>query len=47
VALTPFLTPGAGKTAYSLQVALQHASSVSLPTTGGLPPAPVVKKIRW
>lgn len=47
VALTPFLTPGAGKTAYSLQVALQQASSVSLPTTGGLPPAPVVKRDKW
>lgn len=44
VALTPFLTPGVGKTAYSFQVALQNASNVSLPTTGGLPPAPAPKK---
>jgi Ferritin-like domain len=40
VALTPFLTPGAGKTAYSLQNALEGSPSVSLATMGGLPPAP-------
>jgi hypothetical protein len=37
VALTPFLTAGAGKVAYSLETALQGAASVSLPTSGGLP----------
>jgi hypothetical protein len=45
-ALTPFLSPGAGKTAYSFPVALQRASDVSLPTSGGLPPAPKPKKDR-
>jgi len=39
-ALTPFLTPGAGKTAYSLQTALEGAPSISLPSTGGLPKPP-------
>ncbi|HTC62257.1 MAG TPA: ferritin-like domain-containing protein [Candidatus Saccharimonadales bacterium] len=43
VALTPFLTPGTGKTAYSLQAALQGSSAVSLPCTGGIPAVPVVK----
>lgn len=42
VALKPFLTAGTGKTAYSLQAALQGASAVSLPCTGGIPAAPVV-----
>ncbi len=37
VALTPFLSAGSGKVAYSLETALQGAPSVSLPTTGGLP----------
>ena len=35
-ALTPFLTPSTGQ-AYSLAVALANQSSVSTPTTGGLP----------
>jgi hypothetical protein len=39
VALTPFLTSGSGKTAYSLQAALQGSAAVSLPCTGA-PPAP-------
>jgi hypothetical protein len=43
VALTPFLTPGTGKTAYSLQAALQGAPTVLLACTGGLPALPVVK----
>jgi len=43
VALTPFLTPGTGKTAYSFQAALQGSPAVSLPCTGGIPAAPVVK----
>jgi hypothetical protein len=43
IALTPFLTPGSGKTAYSLQAALQGSPAVSLPCTGGIPAAPVVK----
>jgi hypothetical protein len=38
VALTPFITPGTGKTGYSLGTALSGASGVSEPTTGGLPP---------
>ena len=37
-ALTPFLSAGSGKTAYSFGTALANASSVSLPCTGGLPP---------
>ena len=40
VALTPFLGPGGGKIAYSLQTAVEGAPSVSLATMGGLPPAP-------
>ncbi len=38
VALTPFITPGSGKTGYSYATALSGASSVAAPTTGGLPP---------
>jgi hypothetical protein len=41
VALTPFLAPGPGLTAYSLQIALANAGSVSDVATGG-PPAPLV-----
>lgn len=41
VALTPFLAPGPGLSAFSLQVALSNASSVSTPATGA-PPAPPV-----
>ncbi len=41
VALTPFLSGGSGKTAFSLQAALQGAVAVSLPCTGGLPAPPV------
>ncbi len=37
VALTPFITPGSGKTGYSYATAIAKASSVSVPTTGGLP----------
>lgn len=37
-ALTPFLAPGSGLTAYSLATALQNKTSVSLPCTGGIPP---------
>jgi hypothetical protein len=37
VALTPFLTPSTGP-AYSLATALANQSTVSIPTTGGLPP---------
>ena len=44
VALTPFLTPGKGKTAYSLQNALGDASRVSLPCTGGVPAPPAPRK---
>jgi len=36
-ALTPFITPGPGKTAYSFATAISGASAVSVPTTGGLP----------
>lgn len=35
--LTPFLTPGSGKKAFSLASALAGAGKVSVPTTGGLP----------
>ncbi len=38
-ALTPFLAPGSGLTAYSLAAALKNQASVSLPCSGGLPPA--------
>lgn len=41
VALTPFLGAGTGKTAYSLQAALQGAAAVSLPCTGAPPTPPV------
>jgi len=41
VALTPFLAPAPGFTAYSLQTALANAGSVSLAAHGG-PPAPPV-----
>jgi hypothetical protein len=40
-ALTPFLGPGNGLTAYSLPIALANAGSVSDVATGG-PPAPLV-----
>jgi hypothetical protein len=40
-ALTPFLGPGTGLTAYSLPIALANAGSVSDVATGG-PPAPLV-----
>ncbi|MGB7438722.1 MAG: hypothetical protein WBR26_19140 [Candidatus Acidiferrum sp.] len=36
-ALTPFITPGAGKMAFSFSTALAGAPEVSVPTTGGLP----------
>ncbi len=36
-ALTPFLTPATGP-AYSFQAALKGSSTVSIPSTGGLPP---------
>lgn len=36
-ALTPFITPGNGKTAFSFSTALAGAPSVDVPTTGGLP----------
>ena len=38
-ALTPFLGAGSGKTAYSFAEAHANASQVSLPSSGGLPPA--------
>ncbi|MDP9051696.1 MAG: ferritin-like domain-containing protein [Acidobacteriota bacterium] len=41
VALTPFLAPGPGLTAYSLQAALINAPSVAVAAQGG-PPAPPV-----
>ena len=41
VALTPFLAPGPGLTAYSLQDALKNAGKVSL-TVQGVPPTPPV-----
>jgi hypothetical protein len=37
VALSPFITPGAGKMAFSYATALSGARSVSVATTGGLP----------
>jgi hypothetical protein len=36
-ALTPFITPGSGKTAFSFSTALAGSGKVSEPTTGGLP----------
>jgi hypothetical protein len=44
VALTPFLAPGPGLTAYSLQLALSKAGTVSLTATGGPPAPPVYPK---
>lgn len=38
VALTGFIANGSGKTAYSFSKAISGAKSVSVPTTGGLPP---------
>lgn len=47
-ALTPFLAPGAGLTAYSFSTAIDGASSVSISTTGSLPAAPVYPRgERW
>jgi hypothetical protein len=40
VALTPFLAPGSGLTAYSFGTAVQGASQVTIATTGTIPPAP-------
>jgi hypothetical protein len=39
-ALTPFLGPGTGLTAYSLSQAVAGAPALVVPTTGGLPPGP-------
>ena len=39
-ALTPFLGPGAGLTAYSLSQAVAGSPALVVPTTGGLPPCP-------
>jgi hypothetical protein len=39
-ALTPFLTPGSGKTAYSLKPAHDYAYTVWTYTTGSIPAAP-------
>jgi hypothetical protein len=36
-ALTPFITPGTGKTAFSFTTALTGSEKVTVPTTGGLP----------
>lgn len=36
-ALTPFITPGTGKTAFSFGTALAGSEKVTVPTTGGLP----------
>ena len=47
VALTPFLAPGSGLTAYSLETALSGAGKVSLAATGAPPVAPVYPKERW
>lgn len=44
VALTPFLAPGPGLTAYSLQNALTNAGNVSETTQGGPPAPPVYPK---
>ncbi|NYF90578.1 ferritin-like domain-containing protein [Tunturiibacter empetritectus] len=44
VALTPFLAPGPGLTAYSLQLALSKAGTVSLAATGAPPAPPVYPK---
>jgi hypothetical protein len=44
VALTPFLAPGPGLTAYSLQTALINASTVSTPAQGGPPTPPAYPK---
>ncbi|HEX3967985.1 MAG TPA: ferritin-like domain-containing protein [Edaphobacter sp.] len=46
VALTPFLGPGPGLTAYSLQDALTNASKVVLPVQGAPPTPPVYPKNR-
>jgi hypothetical protein len=46
VALTPFLAPGPGLTAYSLQNALTNASKVVLPVQGAPPTPPVYPKNR-
>jgi hypothetical protein len=37
VALTPFISPGSGKTAFSFSTALAGSGKVAEPTTGGLP----------
>lgn len=37
-ALTPFLSPGTGLTAFSLATALQNQATVSVPCSGGIPP---------
>lgn len=44
VALTPFLAPGPGLTAYSLQDALTNAGKVSLAVQGAPPTPPVIPK---
>ena len=36
-ALTPFITPGSGKTAFSFEAAVAGSGKVAVPTTGGLP----------
>lgn len=39
-ALTPFLRPGPGLSPYSFATALAGAPAITVPTTGGIPPAP-------
>lgn len=47
-ALTPFLAPGPGLTAYSFAKAIDDASSVSIPTTGSAPVPPAYPaRNRW
>jgi hypothetical protein len=46
VALTPFLVPGPGLTAYSLQTALANAGTVSIAAQGAPPTPPVYRKDR-
>ncbi|HWC97394.1 MAG TPA: ferritin-like domain-containing protein [Candidatus Sulfopaludibacter sp.] len=41
-ALTPFLAPGSGLSAYSLSVALAGAPAIVVPAIGGLPPGPAM-----
>ena len=45
VALTPFITAGSGKEAFSFATAHQHEGDVSAPVSGGLPDEQLARRL--